>query len=1710
MKRKLLLFASLLLVSATIQVNAQITLLQDYTNNNSATIGKFQGVTFKEAGFSGLFPIPGTNGKEFWTTSDRGVNVDAGNANPSGCRPVYDKIYGFANYAPKIHRIRIDGDSIQILKSITIKRPNGTDATGLLNPTGFGSIATEIPYSDTVLDCSRISLKANNKDIWGIDAEGIAVDKNGNFWLCEEGGPTVWKLNSNGVVTARYSPYAKQVGAESQDVYIDSAFKYRKNNRGFEGLTITPNGKVYAIIQSPLLYPTKTVGEGTRVHRILEIDPATGAQKMYAYLNDGIIGASGSNQIRLRDWKIGDMAALNDSVFLVLEAALRGTTDIKKLYQINIKNATVVNSGLYSTKTLEALVDSVGLQANSIVPVKKTLVMNLLTNNWPAVLEKAEGLAILNDSTIAICNDNDYGTTTPLVSGVPAENGIAVATGIKSHLLTYRLSGANKLKNFKTFATQFNKGITGLQSSQSPYMTPALAGVKFTSLLTAGDAVNGYKMAGLGDGLGAFDNGNGTFTLLMNHEISNSLGVNRAHGAKGAFVSKWVINKSDLKINSGEDLIKNINLYNGSGYTTYNQGSTTALAALNRLCAADLPEVSAFYNTKTGLGTQERIFMNGEEAGTEGRAFAHIATGTNAGNSWELPYLGKFSWENAVASPASGDKTVVVGLDDVTGGQVYFYVGNKTNTGTEIEKAGLTNGKLYGVAVAGLTTELSTGFPAANTAFTLTDVGNIKDSTGNVLNNRSIALGITSFLRPEDGSWDPKNPNDFYFATTNSFTAPSRLWRLRFADITKPENGGTITAVLDGTEGQKMLDNMTIDNYGHVLLQEDPGGQTHYAKVWQYTIATDQLTLLASHDTTRFTPGGSQFLTIDEESSGIIDMENILGKGNFILYDQAHYGISGEVVEGGQLLMMYNPTMKNQELGATNYSSDAPYLKSPIKNAKYTAMLTAGDAINGYKFNGLPDGMGAFDNNNGTFTLLVAHEIGSTIGATRAHGSMGAYVSKWTINKSDLSFVSGSDLIRKVNIWNPLTNSFVAYNSSFPSLSAAFGRFCSADLPSVSAFYNSKTGLGTQERIFMCGEEVGTEGRAFAHIATGTNAGTSWELPYLGKFAWENAVACPSTGDKTLVAGLDDGTGGQVYFYIGTKTNSGNEIDKAGLNNGKLFGVAVTGLATEVSASVPTANTAFSLVDMGVVNTITGATLNTNSVTKGVTTFLRPEDGAWDPSSPSDFYFATTNAFNSPSRVWKLKFTDITKPELGGTITAVLDGTEGPQMIDNLTIDRSGKIHLQEDPGNQTYIAKQWQYDIAKDSLTLAGYFDSSKFLPGAETFYTQDEESSGIIDVQEILGPGMFLVAAQAHYPVAGEQVEGGQLLAFYNPLIAKLNPEANVQSNSINIVNNDITPASTDNTDFGTITTGASVSKSFVIQNTGVGDLKISNISFAGLNPTDFTITNTLTFPTSIAPSSSLSLNVKFMPSAAGIKKADLVIDNNDADENTYKFALQGNSETSDINVMGNTFSILDGDSMPSLDDNSDFGYVFVGANKTQTFKIQNKGTSTLFVSGISFTGTNASEFTLQNNLTFPLAVFAGSTETFQVTFAPLNTGIRTASVVINNNDFDELVYDFKVRGLAVSSLNLKSNFIKAAKLAPNPSNNSTTLSLDLPTAQKLTIQVLNNQGQVVSTILNAATVEGKQNLVVNTATLSNGLYFIEVNNGTSKEIFKLVVNH
>ncbi|WP_404423222.1 PEP-CTERM sorting domain-containing protein [Nibricoccus sp. IMCC34717] len=464
---------------------------------------------------------------------------------------------------------------------------------------------------------------------------------------------------------------------------------------------------------------------------------------------------------------------------------------------------------------------------------------------------------------------------------------------------------------------------TGPSSSQSPYVQATTGGLSVTSVLTTGDSVAGYRMSGIPDGLGAYDNGDGTFTVLMNHELGSTVGTTRAHGSKGAFVSEWVVNKSTFAVTFGSDLIKQVYSWDSVNGTNSNVSATLAF---NRFCSADLAPTTAYYNASSGLGTSTRIFLNGEEGGS-GRAWANVATGADKGKTYEL---GNFAvsgattaWENLLANPYAQDKTVVIGNNDGGAGaaanKLALYVGNKSNSGTEVQKAGLVGGVTKWISVAGATSEINdttnrtTGI-ANGTTFTLT----------------SAASG-TAFSRPEDGHWNPLNPNQYFFVTTDQLDKTdlsgqtqkggTRLWRLTFNDITNPDAGGKIDVMLDssaiaggvGNSKPNMFDNMTVTADGKIILQEDTGNAEHNAKIWMFDPATSALTQILKHDPLRFGDinGSGAFtagtLTKDEESSGVIDISAIMADGNrWLLLDvQNHLGSAdAELVEGGQLVVV--------------------------------------------------------------------------------------------------------------------------------------------------------------------------------------------------------------------------------------------------------------------------------------------------------------------------------------------------------------------------------------------------------------------------------------------------------------------------------------------------------------------------------------------------------------------------------------------------------------------------------------------------------------------------------------------------------------------------------------------------------------------------------------------------------------------------------------
>uniref|UniRef100_UPI00286B6B62 choice-of-anchor D domain-containing protein n=1 Tax=Flavobacterium sp. TaxID=239 RepID=UPI00286B6B62 len=236
------------------------------------------------------------------------------------------------------------------------------------------------------------------------------------------------------------------------------------------------------------------------------------------------------------------------------------------------------------------------------------------------------------------------------------------------------------------------------------------------------------------------------------------------------------------------------------------------------------------------------------------------------------------------------------------------------------------------------------------------------------------------------------------------------------------------------------------------------------------------------------------------------------------------------------------------------------------------------------------------------------------------------------------------------------------------------------------------------------------------------------------------------------------------------------------------------------------------------------------------------------------------------------------------------------------------------------------------------------------------------------------------------------------------------------------------------------------YTIQNTGNLPLTIGAITFSGTNAADFTV---ITLPSStISASSSTTFTVRFFPSTSGVKNATMTIVNDDSNENPYNFSIRGTGldvgVAQEIQIEGNATIIPDNATLTSTNNWTILGDTFVNTPITRTYTIKNTGLTTLTIGAISFSGTNASEFTVT---TAPSATVAGgSSTTFVVRFLPLAAGIRTAAISIVNNDATENPYNFAIRGNSFTSvpspeIDLQGNYTSIANGDNTPSINDWT---------------------------------------------------------------------
>ncbi|HAK78200.1 MAG TPA: hypothetical protein DCM71_15135, partial [Runella sp.] len=262
--------------------------------------------------------------------------------------------------------------------------------------------------------------------------------------------------------------------------------------------------------------------------------------------------------------------------------------------------------------------------------------------------------------------------------------------------------------------------------------------------------------------------------------------------------------------------------------------------------------------------------------------------------------------------------------------------------------------------------------------------------------------------------------------------------------------------------------------------------------------------------------------------------------------------------------------------------------------------------------------------------------------------------------------------------------------------------------------------------------------------------------------------------------------------------------------------------------------------------------------------------------------------------------------------------------------------------------------------------------------------------------------------------------ILAFWTITIASFSslaqtPDINVKFFSTNVPNN-----AGVNNNYGTIfsaipLSNATLSTDFTLENRGGGTLTISAIDITGTGASDFTVGNSPS--TTLAPNATTTLRITFNPSVADRRTATVTITSNDPDESPFRINLLGFGIEPEMDVFGNGNPIANGSSTPITNNHTHFGAEFVtGGSIVRTFTIENNESAALNLTGtptkVAITGTHASDFTLTAAPSSPVPRFESTT--FQITFNPSGSGVRTALLTIANDDEDERPYTFAVEGV------------------------------------------------------------------------------------------------
>ena len=278
---------------------------------------------------------------------------------------------------------------------------------------------------------------------------------------------------------------------------------------------------------------------------------------------------------------------------------------------------------------------------------------------------------------------------------------------------------------------------------------------------------------------------------------------------------------------------------------------------------------------------------------------------------------------------------------------------------------------------------------------------------------------------------------------------------------------------------------------------------------------------------------------------------------------------------------------------------------------------------------------------------------------------------------------------------------------------------------------------------------------------------------------------------------------------------------------------------------------------------------------------------------------------------------------------------------------------------------------------------------------------------------------------------------------------PEVNVKGSKpglplVDVPDGSATPLATNGTLFDNTDVGSIMSHPFLIENTGSGVLKCSppaNGQFRVLG-----------LPESVDPGKESSFFVQFAPTTQGTHTMTINLTTDDPNENPYDFVVRGTAVDNEITVLGGDAQnevIVDGTTSVSLTDGTVFPTLHqLDESEVHTFVIRNEASATknLEIQSVDIFGADAGHFSTSGAPApgeSAVSIAPGVSLSFQVTFDPFGTGLKTATIRILSDDRDESPYTFNVAGNGINGPNLRVSGSQDSDILPLVpiSNGSTT---------------------------------------------------------------------